>query len=30
LGHQSITSTALSTALASNRFNDFWGDRLAR
>jgi hypothetical protein len=24
LGHRSITSTAVYTALASNRFKDFW------
>jgi site-specific recombinase XerD len=24
LGHRSITSTAIYTALASNRFKDFW------
>jgi site-specific recombinase XerD len=26
LGHRSITSTAAYTALASNRFKDFWRD----
>jgi site-specific recombinase XerD len=26
LGHRSITSTAVYTALAPNRFNDFWRD----
>ena len=25
LGHRSITSTAVYTALAPNRFRDFWG-----
>jgi site-specific recombinase XerD len=27
LGHQWITSTAVYTALAPNRFKDFWRDR---
>jgi hypothetical protein len=27
LGHRSITSTAVYTALARNRFKDFWRDR---
>jgi site-specific recombinase XerD len=26
LGHRSITSTAVYTALAPNRFKDFWRD----
>jgi len=26
LGHRSITSTAIYTALAPNRFKDFWRD----
>jgi site-specific recombinase XerD len=26
LGHRSITSTAIYTALARNRFKDFWRD----
>jgi hypothetical protein len=26
LGHQSITGTAVHTALAANRFKDFWGE----
>ena len=26
LGHRSITSTAVCTALAPNRFKDFWRD----
>jgi len=26
LGHRSITSTAIYTALAANRFKDFWRD----
>src|SRR5260221_14189297 len=28
LGHRSITSTAVYTALAPNRFRDFWRERL--
>jgi site-specific recombinase XerD len=27
LGHRSITSTAVCTALAPNRFKDFWRER---
>jgi hypothetical protein len=27
LGHRSITSTAVYTALAPNRFKDFWRER---
>jgi hypothetical protein len=30
LGHRSITSTAVFTALAPNRFKDFWRDRSSR